>query len=90
MPKTPRNWPAAALPRRLTREWAAYYCGLSPNTFDRRVAEGVFPGPGDDGKYDLRLLDAAIDRKSGLTDPEPQDQDDWTFHRPPRRGKRAA
>ncbi len=63
MPKTPRNWPPAALPRRMDREMAAYYCGISPTTFDARVRSGALPGPHRDGKrllWDLREIDRAL------------------------------
>lgn len=90
MPKTPQNWPASVLPRRLTREWAAYYCGMSPTTFDLRVSAGIYPKPDAGGRYDLKLLDAAIDRESGLTTAEDEHKDDWSFTRPPRRRRRNA
>ncbi|MBF0305163.1 MAG: hypothetical protein HQL41_05895 [Alphaproteobacteria bacterium] len=77
MPKQPANWPIAALPRRLTREWAAFYCGLSPNTFDTKVKSGEYPAADRDGKYDVKLLDKAIDQISGLIQPEER-KDDWT------------
>lgn len=68
MPKTPRNWPPAALPRRMDREMAAYYCGISPTTFDLRVRAGALPRPHRDGKrllWDLREIDRALGEVDG-------------------------
>lgn len=58
-------------PRLLSREEAAAYVGLSPTTFDLEVAAGTFPGPfpltsARRRLWDIRALDAAIDRKSGI------------------------
>lgn len=47
----------------MDREMAAYYCGLSPNTFDDRVEAGLYPKPYRDGRrllWDLRELDKAL------------------------------
>ncbi|MBB4316117.1 hypothetical protein [Roseospira marina] len=79
MPRTPTAWPLGALPRRMTRELAAYYVGVSPPTFDSRVKDGTYPKPHADGRYDRRALDLAVDRQSGLdtngtgADDEPMD-----------------
>lgn len=50
--------------RLLSRVQAAALCGVSPNTFDRMVAEGIAPGPKRIyGRvlWDLVALNAAID-----------------------------
>ncbi|WP_142847263.1 hypothetical protein [Telmatospirillum sp. J64-1] len=86
MPKPPNNWPSNALPRRLTREWASFYCGVSPNTFDGKVEAGEFPKPDHDGKYDRKLLDEAIDRINGITAPSPANES-WAVR--PRTRRRA-
>jgi len=81
MPHTPASWPIGALPRRMTRELAAYYVGVSPTTFDARVQDGIYPGPHYDGRYDRAALDLAVDRQSGfdVNPPEADDHhDDWT------------
>ncbi|MBB4316089.1 hypothetical protein [Roseospira marina] len=85
MPRTPTAWPLGALPRRMTRELAAYYVGISPTTFDHRVRDGVYPSAHPDGRYDRRALDLAVDRQSGLdtngtgADDEPID---WGIREP--------
>ena len=91
MPKQPANWPAAALPRRLTREWAAFYCGVSPNTFDAKVKAGEYPKPDQEGRYDLKLLDQAIDRINGIVcgEPEQQQPESWAVT-PRSRGRRVS
>ncbi|SBV93977.1 exported hypothetical protein [uncultured Alphaproteobacteria bacterium] len=81
MPKIPRNWPASVLPRRLTKEWAAFYCGVSTATFDAMVKARELPNPDERGKYDLRMLDIAIDRRNGLTDDSPDFSADWSVKR---------
>jgi predicted DNA-binding transcriptional regulator AlpA len=55
-------------PRLLSRDAAAEYCGLSPNAFEQEVAAGTFPEPFKLAKvrrqlWDMRALDAAIDKK---------------------------
>lgn len=85
--KQPNHWPDAALPRRLTREWAAFYCGVSPNTFDARVRDSVFPGPDQDGRYDRKLLDLAIDKLNGIAEDMPLPEERWDV--PPRPGRAA-
>jgi hypothetical protein len=60
-------------PRLLSREEAARYVGVSPETFDGEVALGLWPaarrrgGKGGRLTWDRALLDAAADRDSGLT-----------------------
>lgn len=52
-------------PRLISREAAAAYVSLSPNTFDTMVEEGRMPRPrrlGDRRKaWDVRELDSAVD-----------------------------
>jgi hypothetical protein len=61
-------------PRYLSREQAARYLGVSPDTFDGEVQNGLWPparrrgGKGGRLTWDRRALDAAADRDSGLTD----------------------
>jgi hypothetical protein len=64
------NWP-----RYLSREQAAIYLGVSPDTFDGEVRIGLWPPPRRRGikggrlTWDRCALDAAADQDSGLTDP---------------------
>lgn len=47
----------------MDRDMAAYYCGLSPNTFEDRVQSGTMPKPHREGRrllWDLRELDRAL------------------------------
>lgn len=71
MPKLPRHWPQAALPRVMDRDMAAFYCGISPNTFDALVVAGKLPPPqpvhGRRVAWDRRLLDIHLDRLFGAT-----------------------
>lgn len=69
--------PAGLVPRYLSREEAAAYVGVSPETFDREVREGWWPAPRRRGEKGTRLtwdrlaLDAAADQASGLGQPPP-------------------
>ena len=57
--------------RLLSRVEAAALCGVSPNTFDRLQADGLMPRPKRVyGRvlWDVRALDAAIDRLPGETE----------------------
>ena len=54
--------------RLLSRVEAAAYAGVSPNTFDRMMTDGLMPGPKRVyGRvlWDVRALDAAIDSLPG-------------------------
>lgn len=56
-------------PRLLDADLAAAYLGLSTGAFLKGVSEGAYPEPIESGKrrlWDVRALDAAIDRKSAL------------------------
>jgi hypothetical protein len=59
--------PPGLIPRGLTREGAAAYVGLSPVAFDKARLEQKYPGPTlPGGRYDLVLLQMAMDRLSGI------------------------
>ena len=67
MSKPPDNWPNGTLPRGLSINAAAYYIGVSINTFRRMVDSGMMPRPKEFGArkiWDRYELDAALDRKS--------------------------
>jgi len=56
-------------PRLLPMELAASYVGLSAATFLKAVRDGHYPPAIVDGKrkrWDIRALDAAVDRRSGI------------------------
>jgi excisionase family DNA binding protein len=58
--------PPTLAPRLVTREAAAAYVCVSPNTFDKMVDDGRMPRPrllgGKRRAWDIRALDLAIDR----------------------------
>lgn len=57
--------PLSLPPRLITREAAAAYASLSPNTFDQMVNDGLMPPAcllrGRRKAWDVRRLDRAID-----------------------------
>ncbi|WP_337996185.1 hypothetical protein [Oleispirillum naphthae] len=58
---------------------AAYYCGLSPTTFDNRVRCGSLPRPHKDGKrvlWDLREIDRALGEVDGSDNGSASSADD--------------
>lgn len=61
--------PPGLRPRGLTRDAAAAFAGLSPARFDKARAEGKYPQPTlPGGRYDLLMLEQAMNRLSGLDD----------------------
>jgi predicted DNA-binding transcriptional regulator AlpA len=71
-------------PRLLDLDLAAAYVGLSSAVFARRVAEGDYPKPlayGSRRQWDVRALDAAIDRLSGLAASSPADESEEAIQR---------
>jgi predicted DNA-binding transcriptional regulator AlpA len=58
--------PPTLTPRLICRDDAAAYVSVSPNTFDKMIADGLMPRPRRLTErrlaWDLRQLDAAIDR----------------------------
>jgi len=67
--------PLPGWPRCLGREEAASYLGVSVSTFDAEVKSGYWPGPERRGAkggrltWDRLLIDAFVDRRSGLQAP---------------------
>jgi hypothetical protein len=54
-------------PRGLTKDLAAAYVGLCASSFDQARTRGEYPNPTlPGGRYDVRLLDLAMDRLSGI------------------------
>jgi hypothetical protein len=70
-------------PRLLSKKKAAAYCGLSLSGFDDWRRRGLLPGPiPGTNRWDVRLLDKALDKLSGLSQPDslptPQNAyDEW-------------
>ncbi len=59
--------PSAIPPRGVSRAQAAAYVGRSPSGFGEARRQGIYPNPTlPGGRYDLRLLDEAMDRLSGI------------------------
>jgi hypothetical protein len=59
--------PPGLSPRGLTLEQAAAFVGLSKSGYNKRKRMGDYPGPTLPGKrYDLRLLEVAMDRLSDI------------------------
>jgi hypothetical protein len=57
-------------PRLLPKKKAAAYCSLSPSGFDDWRRKGLLPDPiPGTNRWDIRALDAALDRLSGLQQP---------------------
>lgn len=64
--------PSGHLPRLLTREQAAAYCGYSPSGFSAKVADGTLPGTVRGlARWDKLAIDRKLDNLSGLS---PADQ----------------
>lgn len=71
--------PLGIVPRMLSREQAAEYCGCeSLSAFDEWRHRGIIPGPmSGTTKWDRKLIDRWLDRRSGLiSDPGPS-IDEW-------------
>ena len=62
-----RSYDIVSHPRLLTRAAAAAYCGLRPSTFDDWVRRELLPTALPmTRRWDLKAIDAALDRLSGL------------------------
>jgi predicted DNA-binding transcriptional regulator AlpA len=72
--------PPTLPPRLVSREGAAAYVCVSPNTFDEMVKDGRMPRPrllgGKRRAWDVRALDAAVDQLPIDCDDSPID-DSW-------------
>ena len=75
--------PPTLTPRLISRDDAAAYVGVSPNTFDKMIADGLMPNPRRLTErrlaWDLRQLDTAIDRLpiDGDADTDATDDHSW-------------
>ena len=68
------------MPRLISREAAAKYCGLSPNSFEARVLDGTFPLPLHMGRrrlWDLKALNMKLDYLSGIEPSLVSDEPDY-------------
>ena len=66
---TSRPLPPNVPPRGLCRDQAAEFVGLSAGAFTEQVKAGILPPPISFGRrkvWDVRALDTALDRLSGL------------------------
>ena len=64
----PHSLHPVEIPRGLTRRQAANVYGLSLSGFDKARREGKIPAPTLPGRrFDRRLLDASMDRLSGIS-----------------------
>lgn len=64
--------------RGITREEAADFCGIAPSTFDAWVRAGKMPGPVPGTKrWDLKAIEKAWDKLSGLTDQASSEDDEF-------------
>lgn len=71
--------PIGLVPRGLTREQAAEYCGCeSMASFDDWVRRGIIPRamPGTT-RWDRKAIDRALDRRSGLLETAEASFEEW-------------
>lgn len=67
-------------PRGLSRPQAAAYVGVSPNTFDAMIRDGLMPGPKRARArvlWDRHQLDAAFDELPGETASPEDGENEW-------------
>jgi predicted DNA-binding transcriptional regulator AlpA len=70
------------VPRLLTREQAATYCGLSVNGFSEWVKSGRLPGPiPRTSRWDLKAIDIALDTASGVSHTVQSPLEEWIAKR---------
>lgn len=66
------------VPRGLTREDAAEYCGVTAWTLDKYVQRGLLPGPMPGTKrWDRKALDIALDQLSNIAAPSAPKAGRW-------------
>ena len=76
------NAPPEALPlqtpRLLTRQQAAAYCGVTPETFDDYRRRGIVPDPmPGTNRWDRKLIDQWLDKASGIASTTNSSLDEW-------------
>lgn len=72
----------APAPRLMSGSEAAAYCGVTPATWSKWVADGSMPKPVIGRRWDRKAIDLALDKASGIVAPSiaPDSQeaeDDW-------------
>jgi hypothetical protein len=75
--------PLGLIPRGLSREQAAEYCGCeSVQAFNDWVRKGIVPGPmPGTNRFDRKALDRALDRCSGLvSNSDSLSFEEWESH----------
>ena len=69
-------------PRLLTRQQAAAYCGVTPDTFDVYRRRGIVPDPiPGTSRWDRKLIDIWLDRASGIASETTSSLDEWRTRR---------
>ncbi len=69
-------------PRLLSRQQAAAYCGVSPETFDDYRRRGIVPGPiSGTNRWDRKLIDIWLDKASGIASTTASSLDTWRARR---------
>lgn len=71
-----RPLPAGLMPRLLSREAAAAYCGVGPELFEQSVTVPPIRCFGKRKLWDIKALDHWLDRQSGLTE-APRPIEEW-------------
>lgn len=71
--------PLGLVPRGLSREQAAEYCGCDTvDAFDEWVKKGIVPGPiPGTRRWDRKAIDRALDRRSGLVEDSGPSFEEW-------------
>lgn len=85
-PNTPLAHPANALqlqsPRLLTKQEAANYCGVTPDTFDDYRRRAIVPDPiQGTNRWDKKLIDLWLDKASGIASQTNSSLEEWRARR---------
>lgn len=67
-----KHLPRGMIPRLLSRDEAAAYCGVSPNMFEEHVGVPSIKAFGARRLWDRIALDLWLDRESGITEAMPK------------------
>jgi len=69
-------------PRLLTRQQAAAYCGVTPDTFDDYRRRAIVPDPiAGTNRWDRKLIDQWLDKASGIASGATSSLDAWRAQR---------
>ena len=87
-PTTPADTPQPAnalplqSPRLLTKQQAAAYCAVTPETFDDYRRRGMVPDPiSGTNRWDRKLIDLWLDKASGIASQTTSSLDEWRARR---------